>query len=59
MAPSDSDRLKGSIKGDAERRERLASELRANLKKRKAQARLREAASPIPSDDPSKRDRSD
>ena len=40
------DKLRGSIKGDGGRRERLAAELRANLRKRKSQARAREAGGP-------------
>ena len=39
MTGAPGDRLKGGIKGDNARRERLAAELRANLKRRKAQAR--------------------
>jgi hypothetical protein len=35
----------------AERRERLAAELRANLKKRKAQGRARQAGEAQPADD--------
>jgi hypothetical protein len=35
----------------AERRERLAAELRANLKKRKAQGRARQATEAQPADD--------
>jgi len=38
------DRLKGSIKGDVARRERLAQELRENLKRRKAKARAQAEA---------------
>ena len=39
MADRDGDRLKGSIKGDAARPERLAAELRRNLRRRKDRAR--------------------
>lgn len=52
MGGEPNDRLRASIKGDAGRRERLAAELRENLKRRKAQARAiagRDAvASPTP-----------
>lgn len=40
-----------------ERAERLAAELRANLRRRKDQSRGRDAASPAPGDDPSRRER--
>lgn len=43
MKPIDGDRLKGHVKGDANRRERLAAELRLNLKRRKEQGRSRTA----------------
>ena len=39
MSQHDNDRLKGTIKGDKGRQERLAAELRENLKRRKEQAR--------------------
>lgn len=39
MAHRRDERLKGSIKGDEARQERLAEELRENLKRRKAKAR--------------------
>ncbi len=45
------DRLKGSIKGDAARRERLAHELRENLKRRKAQARAKAESATQSGDD--------
>jgi hypothetical protein len=50
MTQDRSDRLKGTIKGDAGRRQRLAAELRANLRRRKAQARRPdgEAAEAVP-----------
>ena len=47
------DRLKGSIKGDPARAERLAAELRRNLRRRKDRARAAEAgksADPPPAD---------
>lgn len=50
MTGGNNDRLKGSIKGDAARRERLAQELRENLKRRKAKARA-QAESAAPSGD--------
>ena len=51
MADSDEGRRRG--KGDTSRAERLAAELRANLKKRKDQARARtaKAGRPKPADD--------
>jgi hypothetical protein len=39
MADREGDRLKGSIKGDTARAERLAAELRRNLRRRKDRAR--------------------
>lgn len=39
MADREEERLKGSIKGDAARAERLAAELRRNLRRRKDRAR--------------------
>ena len=44
MAYREEDRLKGSIKGDAARAERLAAELRRNLRRRKDRARAVAAA---------------
>lgn len=44
MTRQQDDRLKGTIKGDTGRQERLAAELRENLKRRKAQARAARAA---------------
>lgn len=46
MAKSGDERLKGTIKGDDARRERLAAELRENLKRRKAKARATAAGPP-------------
>lgn len=46
MTGRDGDRLKGSIKGDAARAERLADELRRNLRRRKDRARAVEAGKP-------------
>lgn len=45
MTDSDKSRSAPTPKGDAARRERLAAELRANLKRRKEQARARAGAS--------------
>jgi hypothetical protein len=45
VTDSDQFRSTGSFRGDAARRERLAVELRANLKRRKEQARARAGAS--------------
>ena len=45
------ERLKGSIKGDVARRERLAQELRENLKRRKAKARAQTGTPAKSSDD--------
>lgn len=61
MSQDEQDRLKGSIKGDAGRAERLAAELRRNLHRRKQRSRAvaaqkRDAdrtASPSQTDDPS------
>lgn len=39
MSHDEHDRLKGSIKGDAARAERLAAELRRNLQRRKQRTR--------------------
>ena len=44
MADSEKDRFKGSIKGDAARADRLAAELRRNLRRRKDRARAVTAA---------------
>ncbi|MGE0699501.1 MAG: hypothetical protein AB7O57_10430 [Hyphomicrobiaceae bacterium] len=61
MSGSDPSRLKGGIKGDETRAERLAAELRQNLMRRKQKARaLRNTASSggsgekpdMPPDDP-------
>ena len=41
MAQRDEDLLKGGIKGDTARASRLAAELRANLRRRKMQAKCR------------------
>lgn len=46
MTDRDNDRLKGSIKGDADRAERLATELRRNLRRRKDRARAVAASAP-------------
>lgn len=49
MSDRDADRLKGSIKGDAGRAERLAAELRRNLRRRKLRARAATAVEqPLP-----------
>ena len=56
MSDREADRLKGSIKGDGGRAERLAAELRRNLHKRKDRARAVAArtavAAPRASDGP-------
>jgi hypothetical protein len=46
MPPTSDDRPKGRIKGDAGRRDRLAAELRENLRRRKARLRGAVAATP-------------
>lgn len=46
MSEDDRSHPKTSRKSDEVRRERLAAELRANLKRRKAQARARAVAAP-------------
>jgi hypothetical protein len=46
MADREGDRLKGGIKGDTARAERLAAELRRNLRRRKDRARAVAAAEP-------------
>lgn len=58
MSQDEQDRLKGSIKGDTARAERLAEELRRNLLRRKqrsravaARARNAEPGSPAPPPD--------
>ncbi|MEZ5851751.1 MAG: hypothetical protein R3D68_13995 [Hyphomicrobiaceae bacterium] len=43
MAKDTSDPLKGTIKGDAARKDRLAAQLRENLKRRKTKARAQAA----------------
>jgi hypothetical protein len=42
MKPIDSDRLRSHVKTDATRQERLAAELRRNLKRRKEHSRMAE-----------------
>jgi hypothetical protein len=49
MQDDGGDRRKGGIKGDQNRKERLAEELRANLLRRKARARRIAAAGARPS----------
>ena len=50
MPPIERDRSrKGGTRGDAGRADRLAAELRENLKRRKARARAAEAAEPTQS----------
>lgn len=56
MSDHGDDRLKGSIKGDRARAERLAAELRRNLRRRKDRARAT-AAGESPTTD--RRDQSD
>ena len=52
MGGRDDERLKGGTKGDSGRRNRLAAELRQNLKRRKAKDRALEFEG---NDDPGKR----
>ena len=53
MTGREGDKLKGSIKGDTARAERLAAELRRNLRRRKDRARAVEAGTPVESAAPS------
>ncbi len=50
MAPSRNDLLKGNIKSDPKRAERLEAELRENLKRRKARARAAADGASVPED---------
>jgi len=52
MTDREEDRLKGSIKGDAARKERLAAEPKRNLRRRKDRARAVAAAEAGPPDRP-------
>ena len=53
MASDREEKLRGSVKGDARRHERLAAELRENLKRRKSRGRPPRPPSPAdtPTDD--------
>lgn len=50
MHEHDAGRPKGGIKGDSGRKDRLAEALRANLRKRKEQSRVRAAPKTRPKD---------